>query len=84
MGYWSFAGYVLDANGEYDILIDNTDADNVYVGYANPGTLISAAGWKIKKLPKSGTIEGVRWANGNTDMNKIWDNRASYTYAAIA
>jgi len=72
-----------DANTEYDIIIDKTDTDNYYVGYGLAGALITDAKWKIKKMPKIGAIEGARWADGSTKMNKVWTQRASYAYAAV-
>ena len=54
-----------------------------YVGFAAPGTLASATGWRICKLAydNDGAYTGRTWAGGNANMSKVWDNRATYTYS---
>ena len=54
----------------------------IYVGWAAPGTAKTAASWQIQKLTYSGTVmTDVQWASGNADFDKIWNNRASYSYS---
>lgn len=61
--------------------VDTTStADTIYVGWAMPGTLTSAASWRIKKVnTSSGAV--TTWASGTIEFNKIWDNRTSLTYS---
>jgi len=58
-----------------------------YVGEAPPGTDNDEPGWRIYKYeyvrdPVSGDILSgtIRYANGNTNFDKIWDRRADYEY----
>lgn len=50
-----------------------------YIGYALPGTSESAASWKIKRVDVTGPIK-TRWADTSTLYNKVWNDRASYSY----
>ena len=56
----------------------------LYQGEAEPGTANATAKWRIKKFTyDAGTnnIATVRWASGTDFFDKVWDNRATYTYA---
>lgn len=54
----------------------------LYRGEANPGTLDSAASWRIRRL-----IIGVdndvteEWADGNSNFDNVWDDRLSLSYS---
>lgn len=54
-----------------------------YVGEADPGSATSAAVWRIKRLDESSTNPEliIKWASGNDNFDKIWDNRLSLTYS---
>jgi hypothetical protein len=56
--------------------------NELYRGEAIPGTLDSAAAWRIRKITIASDND-VRetWANGDASYDKIWDNRLSYTYS---
>ena len=53
-----------------------------YVGFSNPGVSISASGWAIKLLTynASGNVTGVTWAGSSLALNKVLDDRVTYTY----
>lgn len=61
------------------------DANNnpIYVGEAEPSTLTSATGWRIKKITydANNNPTQIDWADGNNHMDNIWDNRTDYTYS---
>lgn len=66
---------------------NGVDEEPEYMGEAAPGTLDSEPGWRIYKYecvrdPVSGDMLSgtLRYANGNTRFDKVWDNRADYTY----
>ncbi len=64
----------------YVTRIDNATSVITYIGDAIPGTLTSAAAWRIKKLDETtGLI--MTWADGNALFDNIWDNRAALTYS---
>jgi hypothetical protein len=65
---------------KYAIRLDEVSSTISYVGESLPGTSTSAASWRVKKIDStSGVI--VTWADGNTNLDNIWDNRASLTYS---
>ena len=53
-----------------------------YIGEAAPGTAVTSALWRIKKLGYSGTdATSITWADGNTNFDNVWDDRATLTYS---
>ena len=56
-------------------------SDLIYFGETYPGTSPATARWRIRKYTWSGTNPAITsWANGTKEFDKIWDNRATYTY----
>jgi len=66
-------------------LIDDVNDDGLllYIGEADPNTATSAALWRIQKVVISGTSDDITitWAGGTSAFDKIYDDRASYTYS---
>jgi len=63
------------------IRIDNYTTSNVtYIGKAETGSTEGSAVWQIKKFDTT-TGVSVTWADGNTNFDKVWTNRASLTYS---
>jgi hypothetical protein len=62
------------------LIVDSaTTAGYTYICEALPGTLSSAAGWRIQKITDAtGTTV---WADGNAKFDNVADNRASLTYS---
>ena len=60
-----------------DIVNDNL----IYQGEAQPGTLSSAAGWRIKKLiiGNDGDVDTL-WAGGTAEYVNVWNDRAALSY----
>jgi len=52
-----------------------------YIGYASPGSLSSGSVWAIKKIIETGSDASFTWADGNKDLDNIWDDRLSLTYS---
>ena len=66
--------------GEFAIKIDSSGT-TTYIGQAKIGTATSTADWQIQKISESGTVTTFTWADGNTEYDNIWDNRASLSYS---
>jgi len=65
-------------------IIDDASATLQYVGESESiGDATSASKWAIKKVETVGNITTTTYANGEPfDVyNKIWDNRAGYSYS---
>ncbi len=66
----------------YALQYDDTEAGGItYVGEALPGAVTSSAVWRIKRLTETGPDMVVEWADGDSDFNNIWDDRASLSYS---
>jgi hypothetical protein len=63
--------------------IDYNSATVTYYGYASPGTLTTAAAWRIVKetMDSQGRTISIEYAGGASERNQIWDNRASLSYS---
>ena len=66
---------------------DTTDPDNIYIGKAavdNPNNPVdeSAARWQIKLISTNGIFYARTATNVNdgVSFNKVWTNRAAYTF----
>lgn len=69
------------ATGPANILIDEASATVTYIGEALIlGSATSSAVWRIKKITITGSITAIQWPDSSSDYDKIWDDRASYTY----
>ena len=58
----------------------------IYVGNAQPGTVTSAASWRVQRVTVTTDGGGnddvsVQWADGNNQYDNVWDNRAALAYS---
>jgi len=65
---------------QYNRLID-VEGSYTYVGEALPGTGESDAKWRIKRIEEVGDDFNILWAEGSANFDRIWDDRASFTYS---
>jgi hypothetical protein len=65
---------------ELSVLLDDTNPALLYVGEAASGSSTSAPSWRIKRVDLSSGVILV-WADGNSNFDNVWDNRASLTYS---
>lgn len=63
------------------LLVDEATPNTIYKGYGLPGASTSAAVWAIEKVTVNNDVVVRQWAGGNKTLDKIWDDRASLTYA---
>lgn len=81
-GVWNFQG-----NGGNVALTTRTDTDGatpetIYRGKALPGTVTSAAQWRIEEITIAADGDvAILFADGNDSYDNIWDNRASLSYS---
>lgn len=69
---------------QYETLLSESKDGNVtytYVGEAEPGSTIGSAQWRIKRIAEyaDGSIDSL-WANNTAAFDKVWNDRATYTY----
>ena len=70
-------------------LIDDVSGNGLvlYIGEADPNTPTSSALWRIQKVIQEGTVDAltgditITWATGSSAFDKVWDNRATYSYS---
>ncbi len=65
---------------------EESGGDLLYIGEAAPGTLTSAALWRIKRitftLDGDGDTDGVtEWADGASAQDQIWDDHLTLSYS---
>jgi len=60
----------------------NSTKQPLYVGYALSGTGEDEEGWFITKMTYSGgVIVATNFSEGEVAFDKVWDDRATYTYS---
>lgn len=62
-------------------IVDEVSASITYLGKADPGTGAASALWQIQRITTSGTTTTVEFADGNSDFDNVWNNRASLSYS---
>jgi hypothetical protein len=63
------------------IRIDDATSTVTYIGKAEIATAAGTAAWQIQRITTSGTESIIEWADGDSDFNNIWSNRASLSYS---
>ena len=63
-------------------IVDDSVEGISYRGYADIGHgVVEEPVWAIQKVSLGGGITTIRWAEGTQAFNKVWNNRATYTYS---
>lgn len=81
------SGIELHGSSDKQLLIGAYEYDAndnaIYVGEAAPGTSESSIGWRIKYITydANNNATTTSWASGNPNFDKIFDDRAGYTYS---
>ena len=60
--------------------LDQVTSTLFYVGEATFAAPTSSSTWRIRKIDTSTGVD-VKWADGNSNYDNVWDDRASLTYA---
>lgn len=62
--------------------LDYVDSLHFYLGEAVPGSLDTAPVWRICYVAMSSTGNlTMTWADGNSNFDNVWSNRAALTYS---
>jgi hypothetical protein len=61
-------------------LFDTGSSPLIYIGESANGVATSAAFWRITRIDTTTSVIKIAYAEKNDYFDKIWDNRASYTY----
>jgi hypothetical protein len=62
------------------VRIDQVNNTTTYVGEAGEGAVENTAVWRIKKIVCDDGLS-ITYADGNTNFDNNWTNRASLTYS---
>jgi hypothetical protein len=62
-------------------LVDESNANAIYNGFALPGAAVDAAVWAIQKVSKANGVYSYQWASGTKAFDKIWNNRKILIYS---
>lgn len=80
-GFLSDVQDSLDKSQEnYTLLVDEVSGTISYIGQAPIGSATSSSVWQIFKLDSSSGLT-LKWADSTDAFSKIWDDRATYSYA---
>jgi hypothetical protein len=63
--------------------VDEASSTVFYKGWANPGASAAAAVWRLQRITLS-TLDAdatIEWAEGNTNYDNVWNDRASLSYS---
>jgi hypothetical protein len=66
---------------DQQLLLDQSDANNIYLAVGKIGLATSATGWQIRRISNTGAILAIQYAGGSAAFDKVWNNRASYSYS---
>lgn len=84
MGTWNLQGNMtaVATTTRTDTIDPTAFPEVTYRGDATPGTVTSAASWRVTRmtLQSDGDID-ILFADGNDSFDNIWDNRLSLTYS---
>lgn len=64
----------------FAVNLDQADANTLYIGEAPISSDEAEPVWRIRRFSTSGTVQTMKWADGDQLFDNIWDNRASLTY----
>lgn len=67
--------------GNYSAVTDEVSSSLLYSGLAAPGSAGASAVWRIKRVQVTGNVTATTWADGNTNFDNVWNNRASLSYS---
>jgi hypothetical protein len=77
----SFRNWDGSSDSAPSVRIDNPSSSVTYVGEAGDAAVENSSVWRIKKIVCVSDTLTVTWADGNTNFDNNWTNRASLSYS---
>jgi hypothetical protein len=63
------------------VMVDESNPNLIYNGYALPGSKTSDPVWAILKISKVKGVTSSQWAAGSKTFTNVWDNRSKLIYS---
>jgi hypothetical protein len=67
------------SDGLYSLKLDQASSTVMYVGEAAISSSTANPVWRIKRIDTTNGVD-LRWADGNSNFDNVWDNRSLLTY----
>lgn len=65
---------------DFETQMDEASDTVTYIGKAAVGSDTDESVWQIQRISIAGTITSIEWASSTAAFDKVWDDRAGYTY----
>lgn len=62
-------------------LVDESNANLIYKGFANPGAKRDAPVWAVLRITNTNGVLSYEWSKGAKTFENIWDNRKALQYS---
>lgn len=62
-------------------IVDETNANVVYKGFANPGAKKNEAVWAVLRITNTKGVLSYEWSKGSKTFENVWDNRKALLYS---
>ncbi len=62
-------------------IVDETNPNIIYQGYALTNIAIDFAGWAIQKITNNKGVFTYQWAGGTRTFDKVWNGRKTLVYS---
>lgn len=63
------------------LIVHQASPETAYRGYALPGSNTSDGAWAIQKVSDNNGTLVHQWADGNSNFDKVWDDRENLQYS---
>ncbi len=62
---------------------NDSDGNPIFIGEAKAGVGKASNAWRIKKIiiDSDKAIVDILWADGTAEFDKVWNDRATFTYS---
>jgi hypothetical protein len=63
------------------VLVDESNPNVIYKGFANPSANTEEPVWAIQKISDTNDVCSYQWADGNKNFDNVWKNRTNLSYS---